>query len=573
MNTKYPIYTKKTECQDCYKCVRHCPVKAITVINDSAIVDSELCVYCGKCVDICPVNAKKIRNDIIRAKQLIKLKKKVIVSLAPSYVTEFEINDSDLIYALKKLGFYGVSETALGAAIVSEDIKTRAPKSTETQISTACPTVVETIVKYYPELTGLLSSILSPLCTHAKLLKKYYGSNCGIIFIGPCISKKLESDKRPDLVDLTLTFEELKEWLKEENIPLNKTQKHESFIPFETADAALYPIDGGMISTIKKDADLVDAEFMCFSGLKNIIDILSNFTDEKDSNFSFLELLSCKGGCINGPATIKNKSIFKKRSHIIQNYKDNRQKNPVKLEKINIDIPYYQNSKVINDDYFKQQEISSALKSIGKFSADDELNCGGCGYNSCKDFVKALILSKAEKQMCVVRMRKIAQKKINALIKSIPMGIVIIDDKLKIIDTNKMFLKIFAGIDFEPDENFYHSVEGQDIKKFIPLEEFYTKIKKGNRQLIEQKVYFKDKIFNTVFFNIEESNLMGAVFQDITFVSVKRETVIKKAEEVINKNLQSVQQIASLLGENAAETEIILNSLVDAFHSPKMEVK
>ena len=210
MNKIDPIYTEKTECQDCYKCVRHCPVKAISVEDGSAVVDSELCIFCGKCVEICPVGAKRIRLDLSLAKQLLKQKERVYVSLAPSYVTEYpDIHPSQLIQSLEKLGFSGVSETAIGAQLVSDEcINYIEKEGRKFYISSACPVTNNLISKYFPEIKDNVTAIMSPVLAHCTFLKQHFGDDIGIVFISPCIAKKQEADSYPDTMDVSITFQD-----------------------------------------------------------------------------------------------------------------------------------------------------------------------------------------------------------------------------------------------------------------------------------------------------------------------------------------------------------------------------
>ena len=249
MNKLNPIYTEETECRDCYKCVRHCPVKAIKIKDGSAQVDSDLCILCGNCIAVCPVGAKKIRDDLSRAKKLLKKKKEVVVSLAPSFTSEFRnLEPSNLVKSLKRLGFGKVSETALGAEIVTTQTAESLNKFDELiNISSACPVIVELIEKYYPHLVKDISKFLSPVQAHAKLLRKITNQDIGIVFISPCIAKKREAERYPGLIDVAITFEDLHHWFMEESInPYTEETADDEFFPFRANAGALYPVDGGM---------------------------------------------------------------------------------------------------------------------------------------------------------------------------------------------------------------------------------------------------------------------------------------------------------------------------------------
>lgn len=680
-NQLQPIYTEKTECRDCYKCVRACPVKAIQVRNGSAVVMHERCIFCGKCVDVCPSHAKKIRSDIAKAKALVAQRSKVFVSLAPSYAAEFYNQEPALFAALNRLGFSGISETALGAAEVSKAVDVLLQGNLQhSLISSACPTVVETIKKYFPELKTLVTPLPSPLRYHAVMLRKLYGADIGIVFIGPCIAKKLEADRSPGYPDVALTFAELKDWLRSEGLSLQAiTQELKSkgaaeisglpegkffeegvlqagFIPHKAGEASLYAVEGGMVASLKKGKELFQSSAIGLSGIQQVLQVLdSNAHREKtrafiqkveqdsfssvarprekevpeEEAFAFLELLSCEGGCVNGPGCSSEASPAQKkcmqlaftRKRVLEAVSAAEQKphsQKTELTKASLEktpVSYSSNEmrelaqaswlqsggseyeptpgvaareeasgvfhavvpqsiNAAGRGVFSEIEIAKALRTLGKQDLREQLDCGGCGYNSCRDFAAAYISGMAEAEMCVTKMRKQAQRKMDMLLKTLPMGVVIVDEQLSIVECNAEFLSLFmTGEDFSADEGVLEKVIGTRVAKYIPLSDKLSQLF-SSKNPVEQyraqhRVENREQYLKVTFFIIEKGRLAGALFQDITTPTVRRETVIKKAEAVIKKNLESVQQIASLLGENAAETEIMLSSVIEAFQVPQ----
>src|SRR5512133_1458483 len=269
MNFLNPIFTEKRECQDCYKCVRNCPVKAIKVQGGYASVIAELCIVCGKCVEVCPNGAKRVRDDLPAVRQLIAMRERVVVSLAPSFVTEFpEWRAGQLIGALKKLGFADISETALGAQQVSAQaaaMLTTAPDGV--LFSSACPTIVAWLQRHRPADSAYLTGLLSPLLTHCRMLRQHFGPEIGIVFVGPCIAKKLEAAQHPELLDAVLTFEDLRRWFAQEKIAPEALPEEGNFVPEPSAEGAWYPVDGGMIAGMKTVCGVNDCSFMAFSGI------------------------------------------------------------------------------------------------------------------------------------------------------------------------------------------------------------------------------------------------------------------------------------------------------------------
>ena len=561
---KSPIYTEKTICRDCYKCVRRCPVKAITVSDGSAVIDHELCIFCGKCIEVCPANAKKIRSDVARAKQLISLNETVIASLAPSFPAEFDCSAGQVITALKKLGFADVSETSIGAEIISKEIMKNLPTHDGRIISSACPTVKELIKKYRPELTGNLSDLLSPLEAHADLLKQLYGDSIKVVFIGPCISKKLEADDETNSVDLALSFIELSDWLNEEGIvPADCDPDETGFIPENAINAAEFAVEGGMLNTIKHNASVIESNLISCSGIENV---MSTFDDirEQEHGELFLELLACEGGCISGRGMTCRAGYLKKRLKVLEYHKEKKRK---KAENINVtlNISRTVEASPVSAPRFTEEEIIAKLRSIDKTHREDEINCGGCGYNTCRDFAAALLSGKAEQTMCVTNMRKLAERKSNALMKALPLGVVITDGDENILECNEKFLSLFSDIDPEIAEAAEKRLENTPFGKFVPDCGIFKKLKNSGLGMLEDRIRISNRVFRTFVFQIGREDMLGAVFQDITSPAVQRETLIKKTEEVIEKSLSSVQQIASLLGENAAETQLILNSLIESY--------
>ncbi|MGH0054379.1 MAG: [Fe-Fe] hydrogenase large subunit C-terminal domain-containing protein [Sphaerochaetaceae bacterium] len=587
----HPIYTERTECRDCYKCVRGCPVKAIQVKDGSAVVVKDRCLYCGHCVDVCPSHAKKIREDLARVRQFVHSGKRIYCSLAPSSTAEFPYSTDSLVVALSRLGFTGVSETAIGAHLVNQAIETYAETHDATcpWISSACPTVVQTVKKYYPSLEGRLSKVPSPLQCHSAYLRSLYGQEIGVVFIGPCIAKKVEADQTPGYPDFALTYEELTTWLDMEHLDLGLIEAEIAddptivppFVPCRAGKSTLYPVEGGMIASLKWGSDPFQTHAVAISGMSQVLGTLSGMEREGQQEV-FLELLACEGGCINGPVSNHNRSSAIKKS-LSSRYTRTRitDQGPI----FDGDAAFV--AQLLDQGYaliepkgrqeeksvfslvspHSESEIKQTLMLLGKRDKTDELNCGGCGYNSCREMAIAYLDGMAEPEMCVTKMRKEAQSKMDVLLRTIPVGVVIVDDQLQIVDCNNNFLKLFGNLDFSLEESQLNLVFGLSVKQFVPFHEKFSS-QFSSPSVQQYRVHYQDTFLKVTFFSVEKQHLVGALFEDITTPTVRRETVVKKAEDVIQKSLETVQQIASLLGENAAETEIMLNSLIDAFKVP-----
>ena len=578
MNHLHPIYTERRECQDCYKCVRHCPVKAIRVEDGCASVIPELCIVCGQCVEFCPNGAKRVRDDLAATRQLLAHKKSVYVSLAPSYVTEFpDVKSSQLIAALKKLGFAGVSETALGAQQVSAQAAVLLKNNPHRVLaSSACPTVVAFLQKYRANGAALLTGLMSPLLTHCRMLRQEFGKDIGVVFIGPCFAKKLEAAQHPELLDVALTFEDFRRWLEQEKIALEGGQvllpggeaaaaPELHFVPERAAEGSWYPVDGGMIAGMKSACTVNDSSLMAFSGLNAIKHALNGIEEMKPDDGLFLELLACEGGCVNGPKVRCRGATVSKRQRVLRSAAP-----PAVLlpRPAAMDTPanFAVTPPAIAS--YTDAQLREALRGVGKLSADDELNCGGCGYDSCREFGIALINRKAERTMCVSYMRQLAQKKANALLQKMPSAVVIVSDALRIIEFNAAFTAMFAK-DSPLKKDGVVALEGVALAEVMPFATLFHGVLKSGEDILDRDLRFQNTILHATIFSIEKHSLVGGILQDITKPAVRKEQVIRKAREVIQKQLATTQQIAYLLGENAADAEITLNSIIDSFSPPK----
>ncbi len=565
------VYTNKNDCQDCYKCVRNCPVEAISMINNSASIDETRCIMCGKCIKVCPVGAQRYRNDEDRVKQLLRSGKRVLLSLAPSFTGEFDITPEDLIRQIKQVGFYGVSETALGAQLVTYFQRKQLENHSGAMFSTACPTFVHLVMKYFPDLKNHLSPFLSPLLAGCTMLKKLYGDDIAVVFAGPCIAKKSEADLHPELLDVSITFDELKNIIKTSEIikESDTTGILDGFIPLQSNGGAIYPLDGGMVETITelKPLSVTDTSYFHYSGIEDINGILLN--EDFSSGSTFYEFLACSGGCINGSGLFDQERIVSKKNKVADYYK-NLKKYPEEIfikryAPDSIKTEYTFCGPVLNKEYTFHDKEKIWLK-LGKYKEEDFLNCGGCGYDTCDNFAVACLDKRAELQMCVVCMKKQAQNKIRSFMKATPLGLCVVDDHCNIIECNCKFLELSIETDIKVDEELTQRVVGKGIDKFFEVSEMVRSVHISKEQ--KTKIIHKDgRIFDILAFSFDGNRYSGLIIQDITRPTMKRDVVINNAQEVIKNNLLTVQKIAFLLGETAAETEITLNRIIDAFNT------
>lgn len=564
MNNQHPVYTLINECHDCYRCVRDCPVKAIKIENNHASVIPEKCISCGTCVKVCPANAKCVRGDLEKVKNLLIAQKDVYVSLAPSWRSVFENSAQKMIAILKRLGFKEVSETAIGAQEVSiHDAKVLNEMEKGLLISSACPVIVDYVRLYKPEYAKYITPIGSPAKTHARMLKNLYGDNIAVVFIGPCIGKKNEADEEDGLIDVSLTFEELKMWIAEDigDISEIKKESHFEFVPYSAHEGTLYPINGGMNETIKKIGVKPQVQLMEICTIPAFERALENLDPEKLMVPVFVEALACESGCITGPCIASNNASISSISDVMYKVKvrDEIPKEPQTVVKCD-----YSPKGVVESKY-TLEEIQKTLKKIGKHTTEDELNCGGCGYSSCRELAVALLDGVAEPSMCISYMRKIAMRKAAAMLRCMPSAIVMVDNNMNIIEANDSFMKMFTGEMYEIFKARPDGMAGAAIDRIVEFSDLFRTILKTGKELHKEHYNVNDRLYDINVFTIEPNEIVGAIITDVTQIETNREKISEKAKEVISKNISIVQEIACLLGEHMVETETLLNSIANDY--------
>ena len=563
-----PVYTIENQCQDCYKCVRHCPVKAIRIVAGNASVIPENCVACGECVKVCPVGAKKIRSDLSRLRTLLASGAKVYASIAPSWTGFFKgVTLERLAGALTEAGFAGVSETAHGAETVSAHVAKlyKELEKPAIMISSACPACVDFIRMYKSEWVKFITPIPSPVRAHVRLLKEWHGSDIKVVFFGPCAAKKNEADRNPDELTLALTFKDLESLLDERGI-LPEFVK-DTFLDLGPAEEGrFYSVEGGMNDTLRDGSG--DIRYISVSGLAGLRRLLSS-PPPKDApaRSIFIEALACRGGCVNGPAMrgptgCSLDTILKTDLH-----------SPIQSSvgrcATHCGGANYPAAKISATE-FSEADIAAALARVGKRSKADEVNCGACGYETCRAFACALLSGKAEENMCHTYLKHNFQRTSNALIKFIPAGVVIVNNDGAIIEANRHFAEL-VGATGEYDA--LGSLDGMSIERMLPA---FADLFRGSLDHGSEVEKFRqplgERLVNISVFSIAQGESAGAVIQDVTGNELKREQVAAKAREVILKNVQTVQEVARLFGEHIAETEIMLNDIAGTYESKTVGV-
>lgn len=546
---------KEAKCKNCYKCLKNCPVKAIKIEDNQAKVIEDRCILCGKCTLICPQNAKKVHSELGNVKELLK-SNRVIASIAPSFISNFNINDFETMnVALKEAGFAFAEETARGAKIVTQKyeelLKTKKFKNF---ITSCCPAVNSLISIYYPDALKYLAPVDSPIIAHAKLLKKE-NPDCKIVFIGPCIAKKREC-RESGIVDAVLTFEELLKLFEEKNIEFRE-ESEDSKASWNRA--RFYPISRGVIKSFDKLNS--NYEFIAIDGVANCIETLEKINE---LDHVFLELNACEHACVNGPC-----SLNKSDSSIIANSKvRNYVRSNIKVSKDakdvdeGIDVSYEHKERPMNVIEPTEEQIKEVLAKTGKYTKEDELNCGACGYSSCREKAWAVINGYADVEMCLPYMRERAETMSYEIIQNSPNGIVVVDKSFNITEINAKAKSLLGIHAFRPKESC--------ILDYIKDNEDFIEALTKDKNIYSKKIKIDatNSYVELSITHIEKQNVMFAILKDITdrvcynqkLNEMKLET-IATTDDVIKKQMRVAQEIASLLGETTAETKVALVKL------------
>lgn len=573
------IQFKEANCKNCYKCIRSCPVNAIAFRNDQAEIIHEECMLCGNCLTSCPQNAKSVNSDIEKVKKFIAKREKVYVSLAPSFIAAFEQDEKWIYCALKKLGFTHIEGTANGAYQVSRQYETLLQKKEmKNFITSCCSSIILLIEKYYPQLLDQLAPVVSPMIAHAKMLRETYGQRIRVVFIGPCISKKDECNdlQNENQIDAVLTFDDLDKWLEEEGIYESNPVSDELLRNFDNT-ARIYPVPGGILKTIDKKYKK-DYRTLSVDGVERCMDVLKSISEGNISNY-LIEMSSCSGGCIGGPY-MKHVpgGILTARERLLNYVKktgsigDNEiRKSIMSQTKIDFSKEFIDRTKKV--EVPSEVVIQGILNSIGKFSKDKELNCGACGYPSCRDKAIAVFHGKAQVHMCLPYMRERAESISNIIINYTPYAIFALDRNLNINELNKSAKAMFKLFD--------QDMEGKNILGILRCEDF-EKVLETEENIYDEKYIYEEygMVVKQSIINVSKHNTLIVIINDITEEENQRQKIFESrsqnidiAQKVMEKQMRVAQEIASLLGETTAETKVALTKLKKSIMSEMGDVK
>ncbi|MCF8221988.1 MAG: 4Fe-4S dicluster domain-containing protein [Bacteroidales bacterium] len=613
------IYIDPDKCTNSYSCIRVCPVKAIEVKAGSehpAVIPGR-CIGCGQCYISCSSDAIFFRDSISQTRAFLGNGTKNIALVAPSIASEFDdITDyRKLVAMIRALGFDHVHEVSFGVDIVAAKYRELFEKAEgKNYITSNCPAIVKQIEKYYPGLVSNLAPVVSPMIASGMITKEIHGKESKVVYIGPCIDSKDEAidPEGKGVVDSVLTFIELRQLFKKEGIEEKKV-KFSDFDPPHGNYGALYPIPAGILYAAGIKRDVMESGIITASGKEDTTEAINDFNSHIDDIRHHFNLFFCQG-CLLGPGMDHHNERYRRRN-LVRLYTRKRvkeldmkqwEKDMEKWGKLDYSRKFSVNDRRIPSP--PESAINEVLKIIGKTGDDTEDNCRACGYESCRDFAKTVAMGLTIPEMChkynirnkqeyieklrvtnkklsdtqaalrksesiARREKELAQEAsetVNSMLEKLPSGVVIADENLKVLHSNNTFIKI-AGEDAVNIADVIPGLRGADLKSILPFNVYnmFTYALRQDESVINRDVKYDDRLLNVSVFPIRKNKIAGAVIRDMFSPEVQREESINRINDVIEKNLDMVQKIGFLLGEGAAETEQMLNSIVESYKKSK----
>jgi iron only hydrogenase large subunit-like protein len=600
------------KCKLCYACVRACPVNAIQVRSDQAIpkIMSNRCIGCGSCIQVCSPEAIIYLDSKEESKALLQSGVPVIALVDPSISAEFPdiVDYRKFVQMIRSLGFKHVCEVSFGVDLIAKEYsRLFSDFKGKYYIMANCPVVIGYIEKFQPELIANLAPLVSPAIATAKVVRKKYGNELKTVYIGPIIASKNETEMGEDdgIINSSLTFLELRELFAENNIDEKQLEFSDFDPPFGfTGD--LFPIANGILQAAGLSEDLLTGNITTVEGEREMKDSLRQFQDKGDIinshfNIFYTEFLMGPGTSKKGQKYIRRASVksYAKKRHKKFNH-EIWEKELEEYSHLDFSRKFKNNDQRLYPSEEKVQQILDDLRQDGR----DDMSCGACGYSSCREFAIAIAKGLATPEMCnhytnrnrqdyihslkvsndklaqaekalreseqITRKEKEAAKEASeittTMLQKLPSAIVILDDKLKILQANETFIQMLGDEAREINE-IIPGLIGADLKTLLPYNVYnlFSYVLINNENVQNRDISFEDKLLNLSAFVIRKGKIVGAVVRDMGAPEVRKEEVIKRVTEAIDKNLSLVQQIAFLLGEGASETERMLHSIIEFY--------
>lgn len=561
------VFTDKARCRDCYRCLRVCPVKAIELHDGQARVVPERCIACGTCIRECPQHAKSYRNDLERAMAVVRDGYIVAASVAPSFAAVFSPPEQRrLATALRKLGFNYVAETAIGAYEVARATAEQVAQAPDQiQICTACPAVVNYVEQYRPANVAALVPVVSPMIAHAQHIRAKLGTHVKVVFIGPCVAKKAEAERSEyaNLVYCVLTFAELLDWLRREKVDLTRLEES-GFDEAPPGPARFFPVPGGLARTAGLDTDVLNRTCQAIDGVE-ALEALMDYVPV-GAQAAVFEPLFCPDGCIRGPGMPEGvANAFAARAALL-NYATERVETPTEPaaeptpERLAELATHFEPRPPDPDIAFTEEQITATLQRTGRAAPADQLNCGACGYASCRDNAIAVLRGMAEPDMCIPYMRLLAERRTDRVIETSPNGIVTLDHELRIIGMNPSFRRMFVCSE---------AVLGKPVGYLMDPEPFERLAAHGGSVDMVTRHPNYNLICRQLLYALPEDRQYVGIFVNMTSTADNKQKLDElraqtqaQAKELMDHQVDMSQQIAKLLGETTARGEALVRTLL-----------
>ncbi len=603
-----------TRCTKSYACVRSCPVKAISTRSKDGmpVVKHERCIGCGSCLSVCAAKAISHFSDLEETKSILQSDHKTAAIVDPTISGEFpDITDyRKFVEMIRRLGFDYVNEVAFGVDIIArkyhELLKNFKGKY---YLLANCPSLVSYVEKFFPGLCENMAPLVSPMTATAKIVREAYGHDLKLVFIGPCLSAKHDAHLFDDTgkVDTVLTFSELRQLFKEFGIKESKVE-YSDFDPPIGYLGSLYPISNGILHAAHIDESLLKGKAITVEGKNHMMDAIDEFNSHPENLKKHFNIFY-HSGCLTGPGTTDRSKHFLRRS-LVSDYVEKRLKS-FDRKQWEKDMEQFGSleykRKFINDDQRLPEPDADALeevmKSLGK-RIEETAACNACGFRSCRDFAKSISQGLSRPEMCLNyslttkqeyiktlknnndklkkqqeslienektlreehQIIKLKSDTTSALLKNLPSAAVIVDDKLKVIESNESFIKVL-GEDAEMINEVIPGLVGADLKTLLPFNIYnlFNYVLEKNENITGKDITHDDRLLNVSIYSLKPNKIVGGVFRDMYVAEVRQEEIINRVGEVIDENLKMVQQIAFSLGEGASTTERMLNSIIETY--------
>lgn len=553
----------RDDCNGCHRCIGSCRVKAVRYAGGAASIVPDRCIDCGACYAACPSSIGFTDDYLSRARSLMGTGRTVVASLSPEWMAFYDgISPCRMIEALKLLGFTHVSETALGAECMSGAYAEAIRRSATPVISSFCPAANALIAKYYPSYVGALAPVASPAVLHARMLRRIYGPDTAVVTIGACMAAKGVASRGEGVIDAAVTFDELDEWMRTENVSFDLLPGNDSyrFEPFEARTGLDYVLPGRFMENPAHPSYAIPGLETCsVSGVDNMIKLFEAHRDGIAGHPLYIELYACEGGCIHGPGRLTHADYIGGQL-TLRRCASERSRRPGNDLPLIVTSAYHEPDPVVGQ--VNEREIAEVLEDIGSDSYGEAIDCGACGYDRCRDFARAVAMGDAVRDMCSRYLRKMSQDRFTALLARIPSGVFVADRRLSIVEANEAFVQMM-GAEAQTAYKSSRGLAGVDLTRITPFGDAVAGMFRSSEELLERDIQVKERMLALTLFRLP-GDMVGGIVRNLFLSSVGSDEIVSRSKAVINDNLETVQKIAYLLGQTASRTEAVLNSIIES---------